>query len=154
MINRKTWLGRKYNGQKGSLLKQKSQYAGSLVRFLFVLAWLWSLLENLLWWQHTITTIPINSIYIKFINVDEYYEEYIYLEIIFSPLFTAALAYLMNHTDENLNIQEFEKNSGIGVTVSPEEIERVVEKIIIANKNELIEKRYSFNIGMLMGKYI
>lgn len=58
----------------------------------------------------------------------------------------------MNHADENINILEFEKSSGVGVTVTPEEIERVVEKIISANKNELIEKRYSFNVGTLMGK--
>lgn len=64
----------------------------------------------------------------------------------------AALTYLMNHTDENINTLEFEKSSGVGVTVTPEEIERVVEKIVSANKNELIEKRYSFNIGTLMGR--
>lgn len=62
----------------------------------------------------------------------------------------AALTYLMNHADENLNIPEFEKSSGVGVSVTPEEIEKVVEKIISGNKKEIIEKRYNFNIGMLM----
>lgn len=59
----------------------------------------------------------------------------------------------MNHADKNIDIPEFEKSSGVGVTVTPEEIEKVVEKIISANKNDLIEKRYSFNIGTLMGKF-
>lgn len=70
-----------------------------------------------------------------------------------SFLFLAAFDYLMNHTDENTNIAEFENSSGVGVSVSPEEIERVVEKVVAAKKNELLEKRYSFNVGLLMGKY-
>lgn len=60
----------------------------------------------------------------------------------------------MNHADENLNIMEFEKSSGVGITITPEEIEKVVEKVISISKNELIEKRYSFNMGMLMGKHV
>ncbi|XP_035223121.1 glutamine--tRNA ligase-like [Stegodyphus dumicola] len=64
----------------------------------------------------------------------------------------AAITYLMNHADENINIEEFEKNCGVGVTVSPEEIEKVVEKVIASHKAELVEKRYSFNTGLLMAE--
>ncbi|KFM68600.1 putative glutamine--tRNA ligase, partial [Stegodyphus mimosarum] len=64
----------------------------------------------------------------------------------------AAITYLMNHADENVNIKEFEKNCGVGVTVSPEEIEKVVEKVIASHKAELVEKRYSFNTGLLMAE--
>lgn len=64
----------------------------------------------------------------------------------------AALSYLMDHADKILNIPEFEKNSGVGISVSPEEIEKVVEKVVFASKNELIEKRYTFNTGLLMAE--
>ncbi|GFW58020.1 probable glutamine--tRNA ligase [Trichonephila clavipes] len=64
----------------------------------------------------------------------------------------AAMKYLLDHTEENVDIKSFEASSGVGVTVSPEEIEKVVEKIIANHKDELLEKRYSFNIGSLMAK--
>lgn len=64
----------------------------------------------------------------------------------------AAMKYLLDHTEENVDIKSFEASSGVGVTVSPEEIEKVVEKIIASHKDELLEKRYSFNMGLLMAK--
>lgn len=52
----------------------------------------------------------------------------------------------------NLNVTEFEKFCGVGVVVTPEQIEKTVEKVILEIKNELIEKRYRYNTGPLMQK--
>lgn len=42
--------------------------------------------------------------------------------------------------------------SGVGVVVSPEQIEKAVEEIIAKHKAELIEQRYKFNVGILLGE--
>lgn len=49
-----------------------------------------------------------------------------------------------------VNAAEFEKFCGVGIVVTPEEIEKVVEQEINAIKPELIEKRYRYNAGPLM----
>lgn len=53
----------------------------------------------------------------------------------------AALSYLLANVNNALNIAEFEEFCGIGVVVSPEQIEEEVEKIIKAHEKEIIEKR-------------
>ncbi|KOC59075.1 putative glutamine--tRNA ligase [Habropoda laboriosa] len=62
----------------------------------------------------------------------------------------AALNYLLNNITQNIDISNFEKECGVGVIVSPEEIEYEIEKVISAHKTEIIEKRYHFNVGLLM----
>ncbi|XP_069684167.1 probable glutamine--tRNA ligase [Periplaneta americana] len=62
----------------------------------------------------------------------------------------AALEYLLSHLKEDLNVKEFETSCGVGVIVSPEEIEHVVEKVIKKYREELLEKRYRFNVGTIM----
>ncbi|XP_033606818.1 probable glutamine--tRNA ligase [Cryptotermes secundus] len=62
----------------------------------------------------------------------------------------AALDYLLSHLKGDLNIKEFETACGVGITVSPEEIEHVVEKLIKKHKDELLDKRYQFNVGVIM----
>ncbi|XP_050464256.1 probable glutamine--tRNA ligase [Cataglyphis hispanica] len=62
----------------------------------------------------------------------------------------AALSYLLANVNNDLNVAEFEEFCGIGVIVSPEQIEKEVEKIIKTHENEIIEKRYRFNSGPLM----
>ncbi|XP_029166056.1 probable glutamine--tRNA ligase [Nylanderia fulva] len=64
----------------------------------------------------------------------------------------AALNYLLTNVNNAFNIEEFEEFCGIGVVVSPEQIEEEVEKIIKAHENEILEKRYRFNSGPLMQK--
>lgn len=64
----------------------------------------------------------------------------------------AALNYLLTNVNNALNTAEFEEFCGVGVVVSPEQIEEEVEKIIKAHKNEILEKRYRFNSGPLMQK--
>ncbi|XP_015606238.1 probable glutamine--tRNA ligase [Cephus cinctus] len=62
----------------------------------------------------------------------------------------AALVYLLNNIKGPINTVEFEKACGVGVVITPEEIEQEVEKLIKKNKDEIIEKRYRFNSGPLM----
>lgn len=54
----------------------------------------------------------------------------------------AALNYFLNHVKETIDITKFEEECGIGIVVSPEEIESEVEKVISAYKAEILEKRY------------
>ncbi|XP_050535028.1 probable glutamine--tRNA ligase [Daktulosphaira vitifoliae] len=62
-----------------------------------------------------------------------------------------ALEYLRSSISETeINLPDFEKTCGIGIVVTPEQIEQTVKSIITQSKNELLEKRYKFNIGGLM----
>jgi glutaminyl-tRNA synthetase len=45
----------------------------------------------------------------------------------------------------NFNVKDFESACGVGITVSPEEIEHVVEKLIKKHRAELLDKRYNQN---------
>ncbi|XP_023228872.1 glutamine--tRNA ligase-like [Centruroides sculpturatus] len=65
---------------------------------------------------------------------------------------SSALEYLLTHPTEALNIEEFENAAGVGVSISPEQIEKVVEDIIFKHKEQLQNQRYSFNVGILMAE--
>lgn len=62
-----------------------------------------------------------------------------------------AIEYCMSHLT-NLNIEECEKWCGVGIIVTPEQIEKSVETHIASVKNELLEKRYRYNSGLIMQK--
>lgn len=63
----------------------------------------------------------------------------------------AALEYLISHVNEaNVDIDAFEKACGVGVVVTPEQVEQAVEKHMAKYKTELLEKRYRFNAGNVM----
>lgn len=64
----------------------------------------------------------------------------------------AALAYLLKNglQGNEINIADFDKHCGVGVVVTPEEIERHVEGAIARNKATLLEQRYAFNVFKLM----
>jgi glutaminyl-tRNA synthetase len=51
----------------------------------------------------------------------------------------------------NFSVKDFESACGVGITVSPEEIEHVVENLIKKHRDELLDKRYTENttLGML-----
>ena len=49
-----------------------------------------------------------------------------------------------------MDTKALEEGAGIGVTVTPEEIERVIEEIIAQNKTALLEQRYNFSVGTLL----
>lgn len=61
-----------------------------------------------------------------------------------------SLEFLRSSISESIDILAFEKSCGVGIIVTPEKIKEVVQSIITENKNELLEKRYKFNIGGLM----
>ncbi|XP_022920273.2 probable glutamine--tRNA ligase [Onthophagus taurus] len=62
-----------------------------------------------------------------------------------------AIEYVLSHIN-NINESEFEKFCGVGIVVSPEDIEKCIEKQIGEVKEELLEKRYRYNVGLIMQK--
>lgn len=63
-----------------------------------------------------------------------------------------ALEYLLNHgvTNPNINVAELEKHCGVGIVVTPEEVDKAVEEVLSKNKTELVEQRYRFNVGKIL----
>ncbi|XP_056380755.1 glutamine--tRNA ligase [Hyla sarda] len=64
----------------------------------------------------------------------------------------AALEYVKGHPLDPIDIADFERESGVGVTVTPEQIEESVEAVIQKYKEQLLAERYRFNMGLLMGE--
>lgn len=63
----------------------------------------------------------------------------------------AALEYLLSHVSEaSIDSEAFEKSCGVGVVVTPEQVEQAVEKHMAKYKEELLLKRYRFNSGIVM----
>ncbi|CAH0721689.1 unnamed protein product, partial [Brenthis ino] len=63
----------------------------------------------------------------------------------------AALEYLLSHvSEEKVDVKKFENACGVGVVVTPEQVEQAVEKHMAKYKQELLEKRYRFNSGIIM----
>lgn len=62
----------------------------------------------------------------------------------------AALAYILSNINKPIDIKKFDEECGVGVVVTPEQIETEIEKLIKKSKDEIIEKRYRFNTGLLM----
>lgn len=63
----------------------------------------------------------------------------------------AGLEYLLNNVnDVNVDVAAFERACGIGVVVTPEQVEQAVEKHMAKYKQELLEKRYRFASGIVM----
>ncbi|XP_025194608.1 probable glutamine--tRNA ligase [Melanaphis sacchari] len=61
-----------------------------------------------------------------------------------------CLDYLRSLISENIDLLELDKACGVGIVITIEEIKQTVEEILSQNKNELLEKRYKYNIGGLM----
>ncbi|XP_043287054.1 probable glutamine--tRNA ligase [Venturia canescens] len=77
--------------------------------------------------------------------------EYIALKKLDTSLrIDAALEYILNNVTSSIDILKFEEACGVGVVVTPEEIEAEVEKLIKRNEKEIQEKRYRFNAGPLL----
>ncbi|XP_039253901.1 glutamine--tRNA ligase-like [Styela clava] len=64
----------------------------------------------------------------------------------------AALDYLKSKPVDPINTSEFELESGVDVVITPDQIEETVESVINNNKNELLAKRYRFNVGILLSQ--
>ena len=72
----------------------------------------------------------------------------------FDVFILAAMDYLLHHMSEPVDMAAFEQASGVGVVVTPDQIEAGVEAVINKHKQELLEKRYHVNTGVLMGEYV
>lgn len=62
-----------------------------------------------------------------------------------------AIEFALSHIN-NIDTIELEKYCGVGVVVTPEQIEKCVERHINTVKTELVQKRYRFNAGPVMQK--
>lgn len=63
-----------------------------------------------------------------------------------------GLEYLLTvgSTKSEINRKEFEKTCGVGIVVTPEEIEKVIEGVMKKNKEQILSQRYRFNVGKVM----
>ncbi|XP_067448699.1 glutamine--tRNA ligase [Thunnus thynnus] len=64
----------------------------------------------------------------------------------------AALDFVKGHPQDPLDQKEFEAACGVGVVITPEQIEDAVETVIKKHKEQLLKERYHFNMGLLMGE--
>ncbi|XP_058836407.1 probable glutamine--tRNA ligase [Topomyia yanbarensis] len=65
----------------------------------------------------------------------------------------SALKFLLaNGTNKEVDVELFEKACGVGVVVTPEEIDRTVESAILRYKESIEEQRYRFNVGKLLAE--
>ncbi|XP_077181034.1 glutamine--tRNA ligase [Paroedura picta] len=64
----------------------------------------------------------------------------------------AALEYVKSHPGASIVAADFDRECGIGVTVTPEQIEEAVEMAINKHKAQLLSERYRFSTGLLMGE--
>ncbi|XP_051965125.1 glutamine--tRNA ligase [Xyrauchen texanus] len=90
---------------------------------------------------------------LKNVNRLFFLTEYIITRKITTDLqLTAALDFVKSHPQDPVNQSEFETACGVGVEVTPEQIEDAVERIIKKYKEQLLAERYLFNMGILMGE--
>ncbi|XP_058027217.1 glutamine--tRNA ligase [Ahaetulla prasina] len=79
--------------------------------------------------------------------------EYIATKKIITDLqLNAALEYLKSHPVDPINTADFDRECGIGVVITPEQIEEAVEAAICKHRARLLSERYHFNMGVLMGE--
>ncbi|KAL1021535.1 hypothetical protein UPYG_G00014510 [Umbra pygmaea] len=64
----------------------------------------------------------------------------------------AALEFVKGHPQDPINQKEFDTLCGVGVVITPEQIEDKVEQVIKKHKEQLLQERYRFNMGLLMGE--
>nr|KAF6335674.1 hypothetical protein mPipKuh1_014431 [Pipistrellus kuhlii] len=63
---------------------------------------------------------------------------------------SAALEYVRSHPLDPIDPVDFERECGVGIEVTPEQIEAAVEVAIQRHRPQLLEERYHFNMGLLM----
>lgn len=61
-----------------------------------------------------------------------------------------ALEFLLSHSCGEIDVKNFEEACGVGVEITPEDIELAVELVVKKYKDEILSKRYTFNKGILM----
>ena len=65
---------------------------------------------------------------------------------------TCALDYFKKFPTLPVDEEKLKKESGIGVVISPEEVEDMIESIIEENKESILKERYRFNTGKLLAQ--
>ncbi|XP_002131102.2 glutamine--tRNA ligase-like [Ciona intestinalis] len=63
---------------------------------------------------------------------------------------SCALDYLKNNPSMPVDEQKFSDASGVGVEISPAQVEEVIENLVNENKAELLNQRYRFNTGKIL----
>jgi glutaminyl-tRNA synthetase len=63
-----------------------------------------------------------------------------------------ALEYLLTHNTSQvaINVKDLEQACGVGIVVTPEQIDKAVDKQIKLNKTDILEQRYRFNVGKIL----
>ncbi|RVE70731.1 hypothetical protein OJAV_G00067230 [Oryzias javanicus] len=64
----------------------------------------------------------------------------------------AALEFLKSRPQDPISQSEFDEACGVGIVITPEQIEDAVESVIKKHKEQLLKERYRFNMGLLMGE--
>lgn len=65
----------------------------------------------------------------------------------------AALEFLLQNPNvKSVETSAIDQACGVGVVVTPEEIEKEVEIVLKSNKSDILDKRYRYPIGALMGQ--
>lgn len=59
---------------------------------------------------------------------------------------------MKSHPVDPVNRTEFEEVCGVGVVVTEEEIVMEIRSAIELHKDDLLKRRYNFNIGKIMGR--
>ncbi|CAI4226497.1 unnamed protein product [Auanema sp. JU1783] len=68
------------------------------------------------------------------------------------PQINAAVEYLLANIVNELDIKSLETACGVGVVVTPDQIEDAVTNVFKKHNDQLIKDRYSFNVGKLLGE--
>ena len=63
---------------------------------------------------------------------------------------SAAFDYLKNHPLDPVDIAELDETCGVGVVITRDQIQTEVDRVISGCHEELMERRYRFNIGKIM----
>ena len=63
------------------------------------------------------------------------------------------MEYLLSNPSGTIDVKKFEESCGVGISITPDQIEQVVEDLVAQHRAEILEKRYAFNVGQLMSAF-
>jgi len=66
------------------------------------------------------------------------------------PQLDAAFAFMLALGSKDLDVSAFERDCGIGITISPEQIRSTVASLIEEQRAKIVEDRYRTNVGLLL----
>nr|KAF6475850.1 hypothetical protein HJG63_016232 [Rousettus aegyptiacus] len=69
------------------------------------------------------------------------------------PQLSAALEYVRSHPLDPIDVVDFEQECGVGIVVTPEQIEEAVEVAINRHRPQLLTERYRFNMGLVRTRF-